>query len=141
MNFFTHKRILLLDNIFSQNVRLRQTDDYGNGICCYCGKVVNYKEADNCHYILRKNMSLRINEFNCNIGHHECNIKDTNTKQHNKYKNFLIKKYGSEKVEELEQIARGIHELWRNEIEEKIKYYRSWNKKIAKDKMFQVNLY
>ena len=61
-----------LDVVFSQFIRLRDSDENGY-ITCYCGKVVYWNEADNSHFIPRAHMNTRFSEDNCNASCRHCN--------------------------------------------------------------------
>lgn len=87
-----------IDKIFSMYIRLRD-----KGVCCTCGKIcpVNYMDCG--HYIDKSvcGLDLRWDEVNCNCQCRSCNrIEDGNK---DKYKEFLINKYGKEILERFNQ--------------------------------------
>jgi len=90
------------DKWFSIYIRIRDSDENGYIRCCTCSKAVHWKEADNCHYIDRKHQVLRYSEINCNAGCLSCNRFENGNIE--KYKEFLISKYGSETTELLNQV-------------------------------------
>jgi len=61
-----------LDAVFSQYIRLRDSDENGY-ITCYCGKVVYWTEADNSHFMPRSHMNTRYSDENCNSSCRHCN--------------------------------------------------------------------
>lgn len=61
-----------LDGIFSQYIRLRDSDENGY-MTCYCGKKVYYTEADNSHFMPRAHMNTRFSEDNCHGSCRYCN--------------------------------------------------------------------
>lgn len=61
-----------LDAIFSQYIRLRDSDENGY-LTCYCGKMVYYTEADNSHFMPRAHMNTRFSEDNCTGSCRHCN--------------------------------------------------------------------
>lgn len=61
-----------LDAVFSQYIRLRDSDENGY-ITCYCGAVVFWTEADNSHFMPRARMNTRFSEDNCNGSCRNCN--------------------------------------------------------------------
>lgn len=81
-----------LDSIFSQYIRLRDSNEQGYFNCITCGKSVKWQEGHNCHYRTRNKLSLRYNEQNCNSGCISCNLFD---RDHlGKYAVALMWKYG-----------------------------------------------
>jgi hypothetical protein len=58
--------IAKLDKVFSEYIRLRDSDENGYCRCISCGKIAHWKDMDCGHFINRKHMSLRFNEVNCN---------------------------------------------------------------------------
>ena len=129
------KLIKLLDNIFSQYIRLRETNENGYGTCIYCGNTVKYQDSENCHYIPRGKLSLRWSDLNCNIGHIKCNREDNRKK----IGEGIILKYGYDVVKWLESY-KYIHKPFKFELQEKIKYFRTENRRLTKDKNFPINL-
>ena len=80
-----------LDKIFSQYIRLRDSDENGYCKCISCGSVHFWKDTHNGHYENRSHMATRFNERNCNAQCVKCNIfEDGNLKG---YKRGLIRKY------------------------------------------------
>ncbi len=64
-----------LDKVFSQFIRLRDTDENGNGNCCTCSKNIHYKEGEAGHFRGRGRYSTRWEECNVNMQCHYCNNK------------------------------------------------------------------
>lgn len=65
-----------LDSLFSTYIRLKNADEDGYVLCCYCGGRLHWSEAQNCHYVGRRHRTLRWNELNCSPGHGSCNGAD-----------------------------------------------------------------
>lgn len=89
-----------LDKIFSEYIRIRDSDDKGLIRCISCGKIVPWKESDCGHYINRKHNSTRYDEKNCNAQCRSCNRFDEGNIQG--YRSGLISKYGQWVVNVLE---------------------------------------
>lgn len=85
-----------LDRIFSEFIRLRDSDEYGYITCISCSKKVKMIESDCGHYINRKHNSTRYDEKNCNAQCRSCNRFDEGNIQG--YRRGLIKKYGEQEV-------------------------------------------
>ncbi len=89
-----------LDRIFSEFIRIRDSDNQGLIRCISCNKIVAWKESDCGHYINRKHNSTRYDEKNCNAQCRSCNRFDEGNIQG--YRQGLIKKYGEYAVKILE---------------------------------------
>src|ERR1700744_6031577 len=61
-----------LDAVFSQFIRLRDSDENGY-VTCYCGAKVYWTEADNSHFMSRSHMNTRFSEDNCAGSCRRCN--------------------------------------------------------------------
>lgn len=75
-----------LDKVFSQFIRLRDTDENGNGRCVTCNQPTTYREANAGHFIRRGRHATRWNEMNVNIQDVACNkYKDGAEFEHSLY--------------------------------------------------------
>lgn len=111
-----------LDKIFSEYIRLRDSDQYGMIRCISCGKRIKWKQADAGHYIYRSHMALRFDEKNVNAQCRECNrFKAGNLE---KYKRGLIIKHGRFIIDYLENKKHEIRQFSDFEIEILILHYR-----------------
>jgi hypothetical protein len=119
-----------LDRIFSIWVRINTSDYNGFVECCYCGKIVHWRESENCHYIDRRHIVSRWDEINCNPGHAKCNRINDRLK----YRSFLIKKHGELSVLKLEQRKHMVCRLMSHELEEMIERYKSEILVLSKQK-------
>jgi hypothetical protein len=54
-----------LDQVFSQYIRLRDSDENGIATCFTCGAKAPYKEHQNGHFIPRRHLATRWHEQNC----------------------------------------------------------------------------
>ena len=130
--------IKLLDQTFSQFIRLSQTDENGFGRCISCNKPCFYDNLDAGHFVNRKHMSLKFSEINVNIQCRQCNRFDEGNIPG--YSIGLIKKHGSDIVTKLLAQKHQTTKFTAFEIKEFIKYYRAKNKQLASDKTFKINL-
>lgn len=111
-----------LDRIFSEYVRLRDSDSTGYGRCISCGKVVFWKDADAGHYVNRKHMSLRYDESNVNLQCRSCNRFDEGNMIG--YNHGLIEKYGDKVISYLDIKRHNISKIGPTEYTVLIKHYQ-----------------
>ena len=91
--------IAKLDKVFSEYVRLRDSDSNGYGKCITCGKVIHWKDGDAGHAINRAHMSTRYDETNVHLQCRHCNrFREGEIVE---YSMALIKRYGQAKVDVL----------------------------------------
>lgn len=79
------------DAAFSQYIRLKYADAYGNCRCISCGQYHPWKEIQNGHYMSRRYMSTRWSEDNCRPQCVACNIFNQGAAQ--MFRLGLIKEY------------------------------------------------
>lgn len=119
-----------LDSIFSEYIRIRDSDQNGMTKCISCGKLQHWKDVDCGHYINRKHSSTRYDEKNCNAQCRACNRFDEGNMQG--YRKGLIKKYGEKEVELLEIKKFNTCKLGQFEINALAEIYRKKLKDIKK---------
>lgn len=112
----------LLDRVFSQYIRLRDSDDNGMVKCISCGKVDHWKKMHNGHFINRKHMSLRFSEINCNAQCPSCNLWDEGNFEG--YRRGLIQKHGEPVIDKLYALKNTSHKMSATDYKTAIKYYR-----------------
>lgn len=115
-----------LDKEFSKYIRNR---DALNGvfICCSCGQVKLYQQADAGHFINRQWMATRWREDNVHAQCRKCNRFDEGNSAG--YALFMIRKYGQAKVEYLEALSRTSPKYSDSELRLMIDEYKAKNKK------------
>jgi hypothetical protein len=118
------KRIAVLDRVFSEFIRKRDTP----GRCISCQSLITYSNSDCGHYVNRKHMSLRYDETNCNAQCRACNRFDEGNIQG--YRRGLIKKYGEEATDMLEIRKHNECRLSVVEIDILINYYKKKIKEL-----------
>ncbi len=123
-----------IDRLFSEYIRLRDSDQYGMIRCISCGKRVKWQYADAGHFISRVHMNLRFDEKNVNAQCQECNrFKSGNLEN---YKRGLIIKYGRFIIDYLENKRNEIRQFTDFEIELMCLHYRKQIKNLEIVKHF-----
>ena len=126
-----------LDDVFSEFIRLRDSNKDGMCQCISCGRVHYWKEIQNGHYMSRRYMSTRFDEMNCNAQCVACNIFNQGNIQ--MYRKNLIKKIGEKNVDYLEYKAKATIKRYSVfELQELIKYYSILVKKLSDEKGIRV---
>ena len=71
----TRKQLIWeLDSVFSQYIRLRDSDSRWIVVCPLCKKRIPRKYAQNMHFISRGVLRYRFNEMNCHAWCMRCNV-------------------------------------------------------------------
>lgn len=117
--------VKILDTWFSRFIRLRDSDLNWICYCVTCNNKLYWKQkwTHNCHYIERWNYKTRRDETNCHTGCTSCN---TYHKEEHKrrYTIFMVEKYWLEYTKKLEETKLTILDISRDQLEEKIEYYK-----------------
>ncbi|MDR2652689.1 MAG: recombination protein NinG [Prevotellaceae bacterium] len=111
-----------LDKIFSEYIRLRDSDSNGYIRCISCGKIVHWKNADAGHYVNRRHLALRYDEKNVNAQCRACNRFDEGNMIG--YHAGLIKKYGEYVIQYLEIKKHNTAKYGKFEYQTLIKIYK-----------------
>ena len=128
---------LKLDKVFSQYIRLRDSDKYGIATCITCGKKGDWKyDMQNGHYIPRNILITRFDEDNCHAQCPSCNLWKEPKQMMLEYREKLIGKLGEEKVKELEQKRFKMMKVGARWYEEQIKHYQLEVDKLLKSKEY-----
>ncbi len=126
------KLIEKLDGVFSQYIRLRDSNQDGYCYCITCNKIDYWKDMQNGHFIPRQHMSTRFDERNCNVQCNTCNVGLRGNLE--VYATMLKKKYGDSIVDDLTLKKNEAAHYSIPEIEEMIKEYSSKVKNLKKEK-------
>ena len=111
-----------LDKIFSQYIRLRDSNDKGYGDCITCGKEFYWKDAHAGHFVSRRVNSLRYDEQNVNL---QCNYDNTyGGGEQYAYAKALDMKYGDGTAERLHARRFETHKFTIGELEALIEEYK-----------------
>ena len=86
----------------------------------------------NGHYISRQHIKTRYDERNCHSQCFNCNIGLRGNLD--RYKRFIIEKYGVKVLEELETAKKVIEKWTFSDYHEKIKYYKAEVNRLRKEK-------
>ncbi len=117
------KLVKKLDSVFSQYIRLKDADEFGNATCFTCGKVDHWKKLQNGHFQSRKHYSTRWLEQNCQVQCAGCNVFRYG--EQFLFSKYLDEKYGDGTSEELYYKAKETIKLADFELEEMILKYKS----------------
>ena len=121
-----------LDEVFSEFVRLRDSDKNGMVNCISCNQRSHWKMSDAGHFIPRANMSTRYHEQNVNGQCQICNRMDNGNE--NGYRVGLEKKYGEGVDLYLEDLKHKTVKISDSEGKDLIAHYRKEVKRIKKEK-------
>jgi len=89
---------------FSEWIRRRDADENGYVQCVTCGKVDHWKKMQAGHFISRRHSSILFDERNVHPQCPHCNGPLHGNEI--KYKEFILKKYGTQVLLELEWLKR-----------------------------------
>lgn len=121
-----------LDKIFSEFIRLRDADSNGMVGCISCMKIDHWENVDCGHFVNRGHMSTRYNEKNCNAQCRKCNRFDEGNSIG--YTRGLIRKYGTQVIDELEILKHQESHLSDFDYEVLIKHYQKEVKRLREEK-------
>lgn len=122
-----------LDEVFSQYIRLRDSDDRGIVECPLCRKRMYWKNAQNMHFISRGVLRYRFDEDNCHAGCYTCNVcKHGN---YIEYTRRMQEKYGIEFVDNM-RFNKRVYILDTPVLLEMIEEYKIKRDELLKSKIF-----
>lgn len=112
-----------LKKIQSEYIRQKYADHEGYVKCVTCQTVRHWRQMDAGHFIAQaQGNAVRWLEDNCHPQCRECNgTKRGNLK---KYEQFMIKKYGHNRVDELRALSRQTSKMTDADYQELIESYR-----------------
>jgi 5-methylcytosine-specific restriction endonuclease McrA len=126
------KLVLKLDTIFSEFIRLRDSDHQGICKCITCGEYKHWREMDCGHFLSREHMGTRWEEENCHAQCQSCNrFKSGKQFEHGL---AVDKKHSPGTASKLLIKAKGVCNWEDNEIETMYKYYKNEVKELKSDK-------
>jgi hypothetical protein len=111
-----------LDSVFSQFVRLKHANKDGTVACYTCGKVKNWREMQNGHFISRQYLVTRWNEDNCRVQCVGCNMFGDGKPLD--FEENLKKELGDEHIELMKKSRHAILKLDRTFYETEIAFYK-----------------
>ena len=124
-----------LDTIFSKFIRLRDTDEYGNGRCITCGEWFRYKDLECGHFRSRRHLTTRWREENAHAQCTECNQKEDIAA----YMIAMLNLHGMDVASDIIEKSKVSYKFTKDEYEEMYKHYRAKVKKLLNGKMFKIN--
>jgi len=122
------KLVKKLDRVFSWWVRLSNTDNAGYITCYTCGKKVHWKKSHASHYVDRRHMKTRFDPRNVKPSCIYCNTFLEGNKD--EYTLHLIKDYGNNILQELNQAKHAPYKIYTTEIETMIEDYKEKLKEL-----------
>lgn len=124
--------IKILDAIFSQYIRLRDSDTHWIVTCPLCWIKKLRKQMQNMHFVTRACLALRRDETNCHAWCYRCNVLLKGN--YIEYTIFMINTYWLKYVELLKIKKTEIFKIQTWEIEEKIQFYKNKILILSKNK-------
>ncbi len=118
--------------IFSEFIRLRDTDQEGFGKCFTCNRIIHWKKGDCGHGLGRQHKATKFNECNNHLQCKTCNGFEGGKRE--VYKEEMDKRYGSDTWNKLEIASRQICKRGKFEIEMMTEYYKKEVQKLKLEK-------
>lgn len=113
-----------LDEVFSQYIRLRDSDENGYVECyCRCGTTLHWTESQCMHFVPRAHQNTRFSEENCHGGCPSCN----------ELKKGNLKAYGDHLEEERPGIVEALEEQARAPYKYSVSELKGWIAHYAKE--------
>lgn len=128
------KLVEKLDAVFSEFIRLRDSDEHGQVICITCDAEFHWRETDCGHYQDRDHMTTRWDETNCNGQCLECNRYNPVAKTW-----FAVKiddRYGKGTSDKLDKLAKSTVQWEDHELKKMYDYFRDQVKILKEQKGF-----
>ena len=122
------KLVKQLDAVFSQYIRLSQSDSDGFGECITCGVRLFWKEAQACHFFTRGRYPTRWDEDNIKFGCYRCNVLLKGN--YINYTRYMLDSYSREFIDELERKSLSGAKISTPELREMLECYRGEVKKM-----------
>ena len=121
-----------LDSVFSQYVRLSESDPEGYGECITCGVRLFWKEAQACHFFTRGRYPTRWDEDNVHYGCYRCNVLLKGN--YINYTREMLDRYSREFVDQLEFKSLNGEKTSTPELKEIIAYYSTEVERLKTEK-------
>ena len=121
-----------LDAAFSQYIRLKYTNEYGEVECYTCGSRMNWKEAQNGHFYSRARYTTRWDEVNCRVQDYRCNVALGGN--YIVYTRNMLAEIGAEALDQIEHRSKSIEKIPTSLLIEKIEYYKTEVARIKSEK-------
>ena len=122
-----------LDRVFSEYIRLRDSDEHGYCRCITCGGIYHWKDCDCGHFISRGKKAVRFEETNSHSQCRKCNRFRSGMWL--EYEAAVNETHGPEEAERLKRLAKLGGSLDAFQMELKISEYREKVKVLKKGKL------
>ena len=119
------KLVKKLDVVFSQYIRLRNSDSRGMAKCFTCGKVDHWKKLQAGHFQSRRHYSTRWDEENVQVQCKSCNLFNQGMQY------TFAKNLGLDLAESLSLKSKNLVKFSSIELEEMINHYSKEVKKLS----------
>ena len=113
--------------VFSEFIRLRDTNEEGFGKCFTCPRIIHWTKGDAGHGIGRQHKATKFNEINNNLQCKHCNAFEGGKRE-------VYKRYGQGTWNKLEVASRQLCKRGKFEIEQMTEYYKKEVDKLKKQK-------
>lgn len=124
------------DEWFSKYIRLRDSNGNGYAKCVTCDKVNYWKECDAGHFQSRRYLSTRYDEKNCHAQCVGCN--QWGAGEQYKHGLEIDALYGKGTAKSLENKARSLQKMNKNEVMELAREFKQMAEEIAKQKGIEI---
>ncbi len=124
------------DEWFSLYIRLRDSNANGFTKCVTCDKVDHWRSFDCGHFQSRRYLSTRYDDQNCASQCQNCNHWGAGEQY--KFGIAIDRLYGKGTTKELEQKARGLHKMNKNEVMELAREFKQMAEELAEIKGLEI---
>lgn len=122
--------------VFSEFIRLRDSNDQGFCQCITCPRIKYYKEMDCGHGIGRQHKATKFDEKNNNAQCKPCNGFEGGKRE--QYKVAINKKFGPQTWELLEIKSKSVYKWSQFEVDQLTIYYRKEVEKLKVKKQLRA---
>lgn len=124
------------DKWFSLYIRLRDANSNGKGKCITCGEVKPWRDYDCGHFQSRRYLLTRYEERNAHSQCVACN--QWGSGEQYKHAKAIDDLYGKGTAQELEQKARGMQKMTKQDVMELAREFKSMAEELAEQKGIQI---
>jgi hypothetical protein len=116
--------------VFSEYIRLRDSNEEGFGKCFTCNRVIHYRKGDCGHGIGRQHLGTKYDERNNHLQCKPCNGFDGGRRE--AYKEEMNKRYGPNTWELMDLKSRQVSKMGQFEIDALTEYYKNKIKELER---------
>jgi len=124
------------DRYFSYYIRMRDSNSNGMCKCITCDKVKHWKEMDTGHFQSRRYLLTRYDEHNANAQCQNCN--QWNSGEQYRHGLEIDKKFGEGTAKELENKARGMQKMTKEDVMELAREFKEMAEDLAEQKGLMI---